>query len=102
MTEKKKWFVIWPAYLDKKKTRRQGRRLPLQEAIAKPTTKKISEALQSLGIECITKEKKLYPRSSSWMTHGCVYALKTPTTQKKQVLKSITLSINGLSEFMVT
>lgn len=45
-------LVIWPANIDKDKSRREGRRVSLAEAVEKPTHKEIEEAARKLGIKC--------------------------------------------------
>ena len=54
--------VIWPAYLDATKSRAEGRRVPLDEAIDDPTVDEIAEAVQQVGYDAVIERDKTYPR----------------------------------------
>eukprot|EP00735_Rhodelphis_limneticus_P000702 TRINITY_DN11222_c0_g1::TRINITY_DN11222_c0_g1_i1::g.744::m.744 TRINITY_DN11222_c0_g1::TRINITY_DN11222_c0_g1_i1::g.744 ORF type:complete len:134 (+),score=14.77,sp/P49964/SRP19_ORYSJ/43.48/2e-24,SRP19/PF01922.12/1.4e-26 TRINITY_DN11222_c0_g1_i1:103-504(+) len=56
------WICIYPAYLNAKKTREEGRRTPLDKAIENPTIQEIVEALKFLKLEHVVEEDKMYPR----------------------------------------
>lgn len=42
-------MIIWPSYIDKKKSRREGRKVPEELAIEKPSLKDIEKALKNLA-----------------------------------------------------
>jgi signal recognition particle subunit SRP19 len=64
-------MIIWPVYIDKKKTRKEGRRVPEDLAIEKPSLKDIEKALKKLGLEPKVYRDKRYPRQH-WEVCGCV------------------------------
>ncbi len=63
MQVKNRW-IIWPAYLDSKLKRKEGRRVIKKEAVDSPTVQMMSEALKSLGIEHEVDEAASFP--SRW------------------------------------
>lgn len=63
MQAKNRW-VLWPAYLDMKLKREQGRRVAKKEAVDSPTVQMISDALRSLGIDHEVDEAASFP--SRW------------------------------------
>ncbi len=63
MQAKNRW-VLWPAYLDIKLKRDQGRRVAKKEAVDSPTVQMISDALRSLAIDHEVDETASFP--SRW------------------------------------
>ena len=64
-------MIIWPVYIDKKKSRKEGRRVPEDLAIEKPSLKDIERALKKLGLEPKIHRDKRYPRQH-WDVCGCI------------------------------
>lgn len=57
----KMWTTIYPAYLDSKHAKSEGRKIPKQIAVASPTLMEISEVLNFFRLpHCL--ENKVYPR----------------------------------------
>ncbi len=54
--------VIWPAYLDADLSRGEGRRVPVDDAVADPTVDEIAEAVQQVGYDAVIERDKTYPR----------------------------------------
>ncbi len=67
---KRRFLVIWPAYLDSLKTRSEGRRVPRRFAVRSPSIKEIVKALDILGISYLVEMDKAYPRE--WWVKGRV------------------------------
>eukprot|EP00053_Salpingoeca_punica_P002875 m.39957 g.39957 ORF g.39957 m.39957 type:complete len:161 (-) comp11829_c0_seq1:146-628(-) len=62
-----RWVVLYPVYLDAKKTVAEGRRLPLKKALDAPTLEEIKTALtetKKIGLK-FALEDKCYPRDFS-------------------------------------
>ncbi|MGD8566231.1 MAG: signal recognition particle subunit SRP19/SEC65 family protein [Candidatus Bathyarchaeota archaeon] len=49
---KQKKTVLWPVYFDSMKTRKLGRKVPKELAIASPKILEIKEALGKIGLDC--------------------------------------------------
>ncbi|MFB6080966.1 MAG: signal recognition particle subunit SRP19 [Haloferacaceae archaeon] len=54
--------VIWPAYLDAERTRAEGRRVPLSDAVDAPSVDEIAEAVQQVGYDAVIEREATYPR----------------------------------------
>ncbi|MFB6107876.1 MAG: signal recognition particle subunit SRP19 [Haloplanus sp.] len=54
--------VIWPAYIDAEKTRAEGRRVPVEDAIPDPTVDEIAKAVQQVGYDAVIEREKTYSR----------------------------------------
>ncbi|MFB6168559.1 MAG: signal recognition particle subunit SRP19 [Haloferacaceae archaeon] len=54
--------VIWPVYLDRGRTRAEGRRVPLDDAVEEPTVDEIATAVQQVGYDAVVERDQTYPR----------------------------------------
>ncbi|MFY9717570.1 MAG: signal recognition particle subunit SRP19/SEC65 family protein [Thermoplasmata archaeon] len=55
-------FYVYPAYLDRKLTRADGRRVPEPDGTPDVTTEEIAQAAKRLGWKAETEAAKHYPR----------------------------------------
>ncbi len=56
-----KKIVVYPNYIDSRKTRRMGRRISLQDSIPNPRIEEIVNAAEILGLNPIVEDSR-YPR----------------------------------------
>ena len=56
-----RWVCIYPAYINSKKTRAQGRIVAKEKAVENPNFQEIQAVLNDAGFEFLL-ENKLYPR----------------------------------------
>ncbi|XP_022778305.1 signal recognition particle 19 kDa protein-like [Stylophora pistillata] len=49
---KDRWIVVYPAYLNSRRTVQQGRRVPKEKAADNPTVYEIRDVCQSQGLNC--------------------------------------------------
>jgi signal recognition particle subunit SRP19 len=56
-------LVIWPAYIDKTKSRKDGRIVSRKTSVESPTIKEINKAAAKLGMNPEVEADKAYPRS---------------------------------------
>lgn len=59
-----RWICIYPAYINSKKSRQEGRRLPKENCIENPTFQEIKDVLSVCNVR-FGVENKLYPREKS-------------------------------------
>ncbi|MET1159777.1 MAG: signal recognition particle protein Srp19 [Thermoprotei archaeon] len=85
-------IVVYPQYLDAKKTRREGRRLSRDIAIPHPKVEEIVKAAEMLGLDPIVEESK-YPREW-WETSKRIVVKKVDS--KLNTLKLIAQKIREL------
>jgi signal recognition particle subunit SRP19 len=62
MREKKGALIVWPAYLDSKLSRSEGRRIPANLAAPDVTASILKKAADMRGLESEIEEGKRYPR----------------------------------------
>ncbi|XP_055609454.1 signal recognition particle 19 kDa protein [Uranotaenia lowii] len=63
-TDRERWICIYPAYINRKKTRQEGRRIPKECAVENPSFQEIRDVLQVLNLNVIV-ENKQYSREKS-------------------------------------
>ncbi len=85
-------IVIYPEYLDSKKSRSEGRRIPLKQAVPNPTLEEIARAAEELGLNPIIEEEKAYPRDW-WGRRGRVIVDKSGS--KLETLRRIAEQIKS-------
>ncbi|KAK2556689.1 Signal recognition particle 19 kDa protein [Acropora cervicornis] len=63
-SSKDRWIIVYPAYLNSRRTVEQGRRVPKNKAADNPTAIEIRDVCQSQGLRCEV-ENKHYPKDSA-------------------------------------
>ncbi len=84
---KKSKTIFWLAYFDKRLTRKQGRRLPRNEAVDKLTLEQLAEAARMLGYEVDVDSEARFP--ASWFDHPGRIIVNTAGQSKSKVLAKI-------------
>jgi signal recognition particle subunit SRP19 len=93
MRKKRDYYVIWPAYLDASKKRKEGRRVNLRLSIEKVKLSEILLAAEKLGYKAEIIQEKSYPKS--WWEKGCVIIY--PKKEKKtELLRKLAITIKDL------
>jgi signal recognition particle subunit SRP19 len=83
---KQEKIIIWPAYFDQAKTRKNGRRVPKNLAVHSPKILELQEAVQKLGLEFEVVMDKGYPKTP-WAKTGMLLVEKKGS--KEQVINQI-------------
>jgi len=73
---KPKKTMVWPVYLNSLKTRREGRKIPGNVAISKPTLVELQRAAEQLGLKPEVDPNKAHP-STPWKKTGRLLIEKT-------------------------
>ncbi len=68
-------IIIWSAYFDSSKTRKEGRRVPKNLAVQSPKTTEISDAAAKIGLEPELITDKGYSKVP-WVKAGMVLVEK--------------------------
>ncbi len=84
--------IIWPVYIDSKKTKHEGRKIPMEHAVNSPKLREISRAAEKLGLNPEVEKNKSYSRSW-WELSGRVSVDKT--MPKREILIKISKMIKG-------
>jgi signal recognition particle subunit SRP19 len=91
---KGKKIIVYPQYIDSTKSRSEGRRIPRNEAVAKPRIEEIIRAAEELGLNPILEAEASYPRE--WWVSGRVIVDKIGS--KIKTLRIIARKIKELRE----
>ncbi|KAK8729812.1 hypothetical protein OTU49_008337 [Cherax quadricarinatus] len=59
-----RWICLYPAYINKDKSRAEGRRIPKEKAVSAPTCKEMLDVLSTSGLQ-VLGERKIYCREKS-------------------------------------
>jgi len=62
LPEVKKWKVLFPVFMDSRKTLADGRRIPKARAVEGPTAQEVAEACARLGLPAVLEINKAFPR----------------------------------------
>jgi len=91
--------IIWPAYFDSNKTRKQGRRVSRDLAVPSPRIAEIEEAALSLGLEHELVLEKGYSRTP-WFKGGMLLVRKREPKEHliKKIAKQLIKARNDLSK----
>lgn len=84
--------IIWPVYIDSKKTKHEGRKIPIEDAVSSPKLREISRAAEKLGLNPEVEKNKSYSRSW-WELSGRVAVDKNQP--KREILIKISKMIKG-------
>ncbi len=85
--------VIWPVYIDSKKTKKDGRRISKKDAVSSPKIREINKAAEKLHLNPEVEKYKSYSRSW-WESSGRVIVDKSTT--KRETLIKISNMIKGM------
>jgi len=85
--------IIWPAYLDAKKTKKEGRKIPRKHAIESPTLAEIKEAAERLKLKAKIEADKAYP--PSWWERSGRVIIEHEKLKKRELLLKISKMIKA-------
>ncbi len=88
-------LILWPAYFDSGKKRREGRRLPVRLALESPTTNELLEVCKMLSLKAEVKEGKRFPRG--WWDDAEPILVETAGTKSK-LLAHIAVKLRELRQ----
>ena len=78
--------IIWPAYFDQTKTRKNGRRVTRNLAVPNPKIEELQEAARRLGLKHEIAADSGYPKVP-WQKAGMLMVEKK--VPKEQIIKNI-------------
>ncbi len=86
-------LVIWPVYIDKNRSRSQGRIISKKSSVVEPTLIEIEKAALKLGLNPEVEKDKSYPKSW-WEKSGRV--LIDNSAPKTQLSRKIAAAIKEI------
>lgn len=91
--------IIWPAYFDSTKTRKEGRKIPKKLAVPAPKISEMKEAADKLKLDCEIVPDVGYSKTP-WMKTGMILVKKIET--KNQIIKKIAKQLVKIREVAAT
>ena len=89
---RKRYYVVYPEYFDKNRSRKQGRRVPLTIADEAPSLKKVAKVCEILKYEPIMQPEKSY----SSIKNGRILL---PINKQNKIVKGLIL--NRISRILI-
>jgi signal recognition particle subunit SRP19 len=86
--------VIWPAALDARLSRGEGRRVSLEMAVPEPTVDEIAESVQQVGYDAVIEREKTYPREHE--PRGRVLVKNADDAGKSDLLQAVAAYVGAL------
>nr|A9AAJ9.1 RecName: Full=Signal recognition particle 19 kDa protein; Short=SRP19 [Methanococcus maripaludis C6] len=87
-----KEMIIWPTYIDSKRTKNEGRKVSKEFAVQSPKLKDIADKINKMGLEYSIENKKSYPREP-WEICGYIKVKIEKNASKLQILKEVCKSM---------
>lgn len=88
--------IIWPSYIDSKRTRKEGRKISKSEAVSDPKLTEISRAARKLNLNPKTEDDKSYPKF--WWENSGRIIIERENISKNKVLINISETIKSLRQ----
>jgi len=89
--------VIWPAYLDAERSRREGRRVPASVAVPDPDVEEIAAAVGQVGYDAVIERDVAYPREP-WAESGRVTVKGADGDAKNDLVQAVAAYVGALRE----
>lgn len=89
--------ILWPAYLDADRTRSEGRRVPVDQAIPSPTVDEIATAVQQVGYDAVIERDVTYPRDPLTES-GRVRVKNVEDATKNDLVQAVAAYMNALRD----
>lgn len=83
-------IMLWPQYINKELTRKEGRKLALQYCVKQPNINEIESVVKRLGLKYSTEEDKSYP--GKWYEKSGRILVESEMT-KLELLKEISTKL---------
>lgn len=80
---KQERIIVWPAYFDLARTRKDGRRVPKSLAVPSPKISEVKDAAEKLRSGCELVPNLSYPKTH-WLKTGMLLLEKTAKRQNNQ------------------
>ena len=91
MGEKTMETIVWPVYINSAHTRKEGRRLSLEESVEDPKVREINQALRRLKLQYTVEHNKSFP--GSWWEHSGRVIVTHDYATKLELLRKIASTI---------
>jgi signal recognition particle subunit SRP19 len=86
-------IVLWPAYFDSTKTRKQGRKTPKNVAVPAPRQDELQKAAQKIGLQTEMIADAHHPKNP-WQKTGLIIVPKN--TSKTQIIHKVSKELTNI------
>lgn len=86
--KRRPYWIFYPEYFDKDRTRGEGRRVPRALAVERPTLEELAKACKMLGLEYILEKEKRYPKNW-YYSQGRIAVKRIDGKKKKELLREL-------------
>ncbi len=90
-------IIIWPAYFDVTKTRKQGRQIPKNLAVGTPRVQELREAADNLGLSSEIVPNVAYSKVSNLKTGMILIKKREPKNQTVRRIASQLVKMRNAS-----
>jgi len=88
MLRKKRYYVLYPEYFDKRLSRREGRKVPRNKAVEECSLGKIAYACKHLNFEYTIEKDKKYSRNW-WNSEGRILVSPNSAKNKTELIRRV-------------
>lgn len=88
-----KGYIIWPSYLNKNLSKKEGRKLPKNLSLDDPKFEEIKNALESIGINHKIEKNARYPKEQGKEYRKIGRFIVEEKFSKNEILKKISKEI---------
>lgn len=88
-----KGYIIWSAYLDKKLSKKEGRKLPKNLSVENPNFEEIKKALDAIKIDHELEKNVKYPKDQGRAERNQGRFIVEKKFSKSEILKKISKEI---------
>ena len=89
--------VLWPAYFDASRSRKEGRRVPVDLAVEDPSVDEIAQAVKQVGYDAVIERDVAYPRQP-WERTGRVRVEGADDDSKNDLVQAVAAYVAALRE----
>jgi len=94
MRSQKPFLIFWPQYFDLKRSRSEGRRLPIKFAIERVTSQEIAKAARKLGYNTEIEGALRYPKT--WFDNPGRVLIDAKGKKKSKILLEVAKEIKKM------
>jgi signal recognition particle subunit SRP19 len=92
-------YILWPTYFDQNRTRKEGRKIPKNQAQPAPRLDELQKAAQKLGLNPETIPELAYP-AVPWQKTGMITVAKKGS--KLQIMRAVAKELATMRAKMPT
>ena len=85
--------VIWPIYMDSTKTRNEGRKISVDDAVSEPKLNEVYDAALKLDLKPVKQQEPAYP--GEWYNKSGRVLVESENLSKNEIIRELSGSIKS-------